>query len=86
MEKGKLGLEPAFPMVNSDGLPGLIKTNDIFLDRDYTNGISKRFYAACVAMQGILANERLREKLYYKEKLVEYSYNVADELLRQENL
>jgi hypothetical protein len=79
MAKSKLGLEPAFACTYEIKISGENKLC-------YHEGMSKRFYAACVAMQGILANERLREKLYYKEKLVEYSYNVADELLRQENL
>ena len=68
----------------------ILGEDPIFPSKEYGNtgtyGISKRLYIATAAMQGLLANERLREKLYYKEKVVEYSYNVADELLRQEGL
>lgn len=53
------------------------------------NGMSKRFYAACAAMQGILAspgNEPKSEETFpeYYRKLVKASYMLADELLKQE--
>ena len=52
-------------------------------------GMSKRFYAACAAMQGILAspgNEPKSEETLseYYRKLVKASYMLADELLKQE--
>lgn len=65
------------------------------------HGMSKRFYAACAAMNGILSSHK--EGLYcdrqegassigIKEKqilntnnLVKLSYKIADELLMQEN-
>ena len=70
-------LESAFPMMYDN--PGC-------------RGMSKRFYAACAAMQGILANysnERMVNGGYipiteYKE-IIEQSYGIADELLTQEN-
>lgn len=45
-------------------------------------GMSKRFYAACAAMQGLLS------KTYESstELIVQHSYRLADELLRQEEL
>lgn len=46
-------------------------------------GISKRFYAACAAMNGILSNQ-YSENLTF-EKIVEASYDIADELISQEN-
>lgn len=52
-------------------------------------GMSKRFYAACAAMQGILANEELRIKILQDQRnghkdLIGISYEFADELLKQE--
>jgi hypothetical protein len=56
--------------------------------------MSKRFYAACAAMQGILANSAAltgaaksvfsdNEKV---EVIIKQSYKFADELLKQEKL
>ena len=48
--KDKLGQEPAFPIKYKDLTPfGELENIEV--------GISKRFYAACAAMQGILANK-----------------------------
>jgi len=69
--KEKLAKEAAFTCVESGG-------------RVYQEGMSKRFYAACAAMQGMLANSVLipRLDIEYKIKL---SYKYADELLKQEH-
>ena len=73
----KLGLEPAFPQ------PPLV-TN---LETIFVDGMSKRFYAACAAMQGLCA---LDHKGIYDSTeesistLIEWSYKYADELLKQE--
>ena len=56
-------------------------------------GMSKRFYAACAAMQGMLANSYLMEAISEEVKttdgcmffIVRQSYQYADELLKQEN-
>ena len=50
------------------------------------HGISKRFYAACAAMQGILANPKveLLGKDVITITLIKSSYKLADELLKQE--
>ncbi|MFW6273043.1 MAG: hypothetical protein ACOC2U_04625 [bacterium] len=73
--KRKLGQEPAFA--------GSISASD---GRDfYEEGMSKRFYAACAAMQGILASEKFllpNNKDY--SYCAELSYKYADELLKQE--
>lgn len=85
MSKDKLGQEPVFPMVNSDRFPRLVKQNDIFLDKDYSNGMSKRFYAACCATQGLCADPNI---ILSGDSLivnVRTAYEVADELLKQEN-
>ena len=70
---------------------------DLFIDSpafpsDWTtdnrgSGMTKRFYAACAAMQGLCAvNDKGTfssiEEVY--EKLISHSYKLADELLKQE--
>ena len=64
MENQKLGQEPAFPIEeNYMGNYGP-STNTYF-------GISKRFYAACAAMQGILSNSSMMisfSQMYSNEK------------------
>ena len=79
-EKQKLGQEPAFANGNkntkdSDGTP---------------NGMSKRFYAACAAMQGLLSNSFVNTVLsqnpeVQNTEIVNKAYAIADELLKQEN-
>lgn len=44
--------------------------------------MSKRFYAACCAMQGILSTEY--SKYIPNDKIIKMSYLLADELLKQE--
>jgi len=44
-------------------------------------GMTKRFYAACVALRGLLANDNVTTD----EKLVSDAINIADELLKQLN-
>ncbi len=74
-EKQKLGQEPAFANGNkntkdSDGTP---------------NGMSKRFYAACAAMQGMVANQDTRSWAHSYQDVIASAYKHADELLKQEN-
>ena len=73
----KLGQEPAFPTEyeNRDG------------SRQPIEGMSKRFYAACAAMQGLLANSNYNDTdaKANKEHLINLCYEIADELLKQEN-
>ena len=75
--KNKLAL--AFPM-----------TDYKFADNMMSNGMSpfgmtKRFYAACAAMQGILASYAgIQIKEFPAEWIVKESYKLADELLKQE--
>lgn len=75
----KLGQEPVFPILNSE------------VNAEY-NGASKRFYAACAAMQGLLANSDWAKTAKipddfdeYKDRVISASYEFADELLKQEN-
>jgi hypothetical protein len=82
----KLGQEPAFPIeemqknVNDTGISELIPHL----------GMSKRFYAACFAMQGILSTKSQyimgNRDLPIPNEIAKYSLECADELLKQENL
>lgn len=73
-----LGKEPAFPNTDCETF-----SND---------GMSKRFYAACAAMQGILANQHWADSMKikddwdeFKDRVISGSYELANELLKQEN-
>ena len=74
MENQKLGQEPAFPNENTE-----------FCQDPYCYGMSKRFYAACAAMQGIAAIQSTRSDID-NEWICKTAFNMADELLKQENL
>ena len=76
MTKEKLGSEPAFPFRQkySSGFENHL-------------GISKRFYAACAAMQGILANPNASpSNEEHFRNIIEDAFKSADELLRREEL
>lgn len=91
----KLGQEPVFPSVDEDVIIG--QTSYTYIDtngvaqigfnnekgRVIHNGISKRFYAACAAMQGILSSG-VYARIAISD-VIEKSYQYADELLKQEN-
>jgi len=74
MSKEKLGQETEFPVTENIG----------------SNGMSKRFYAACATLTGILANPNStiqRDGSFHTyESLAETAYLAADELLKQESL
>ena len=75
-DEKKLGQEPAFATSafgNGEGV--------------YEAGMSKRFYAACAAMTGILSNENVLNGKTSNgpSGYVELAYRCADELLKQEN-
>lgn len=74
MENEKLGQEPAFSCTYEMRIDGKSKLC-------YHEGMSKRFYAACAAMQGILASD-VKDK---PSEIVRGAYLIADELLKQEN-
>lgn len=86
--KEKLGQEPAFPAATDDLLTGIVKQNK------NPEGMSKRFYAACAAMQGLLANTEMMKLLAnraelasidWRENLAIHSFQISDEILKQEN-
>ena len=58
-----------------------------FPSENVSDGMSKRFYAACAAMQGMIApSDYNLEILNAKEDIARHSFLLADELLKQENL
>ena len=70
----KLGQEPAFANGN----------HNMNLSNGVPNGMLKRFYAACAAMQGILSSPNVDIQLLTDNQKAEYSFIMADELLEQE--
>lgn len=72
MNKEKPSQEPAFAVAafgNGEGI--------------YDSGMSKRFYAACAAMQGLYSNPAMANRAV--EEVIASAYAAADELLKQEN-
>ena len=67
----RLGQEPAFP-------------KDSFTNQ-YQIGMSRRFYAACAAMQGMVANQDTRSWAHSYQNVIASAYKHSDELLKQEN-
>lgn len=98
MEK-KLGQEPAFPTIVSFENGKMQESYQVGNCEAHFNGVSKRFYAACAAMQGILAGDSNTLTCTTKDDVLSahktYSYNyskiaknafkLADELLKQES-
>ena len=85
MENNKLGQEQAFPSEETyqSGFDSF--GNKEFITNRY-DGMSKRFYAACMAMQGLLASGNFAEGIAYNPIISKLSFEIADELLKQENL
>ena len=93
MENKKLGQEPAYPCeIGFEN--GNIQ--EMHQNGNYTalhNGMSKRFYAACAAMQGLLSNsvgikaisDNVDTQEEFFSEVIKSSYDFADELLKQEN-
>ena len=75
METRKVSNKPAFPNENTISC----KRPDCF-------GISKRFYAACAAMQGLIASTDSEDSFPNPKDIAERSFEFADELLKQENI
>lgn len=76
MNNKKLGQEPAFPVSDPNTALALLNTG---VD---PTGMSKRFYAACAGMQGMLA--RYGGNALRQDAIVKWSLQYADELLKQE--
>jgi len=71
--KDKLGQQPAFP------------TNQSFDFQTDFNGVSKRLYIATMAMQGLINGCVVNNGNYDAKWTAKAAFNMADELLRQEN-
>lgn len=80
MKTEKLGYEPAFPNSNEKIAMAIFNTNG-----DPT-GMSKRFYAACAAMQGLIAGCNVNDGGFDAKWTAKAAFNMANELLKQENL
>jgi hypothetical protein len=93
--KAKLGQESAFPSLefNEPGYGNCItlEFGDVKHFIPFEKGMSKRFYAACAAMQGLMANPKMFDNMLdfkstsVKELIIERCYDYADEMLKQEN-
>lgn len=70
-KENKLGEEPAFPIVDNGQLCSI------------EFGMSKRFYAACMVLQGLLSNPTIISSTT-ESCIVKDAYSLADELLKQE--
>lgn len=73
MEKEKLGQGPAFPVI-FEYPSGKIHASE---------GMTKRFFAATITMQGLIP--LIIEHEYSYIEVVMMAYKLADELLKQEN-
>ena len=69
----KLGQEPAFP-----------NENTMLCQPPYCFGMSKRFYAACAAMQGLIVGVRSSGEGLNINEITSAAFDFADELLKQE--
>lgn len=76
MSKEKLEREAAFPEQTWE----YDAQNNVLNSQN--PGMSKRFYAACAAMQGLMVG--VDDPVY--ENIAKISFKMADELLKQENL
>jgi len=80
--------------MKSSNEPAFATSAKLSQDEDILQvGMSKRFYAACAAMQGILANGDMMKRIVLVSKnkqvnsnstVILTSYQFADELLKQE--
>ena len=65
--------------------PAFATSADLCGEAVYQEGMSKRFYAACAAMQGMLANPDTCNWAKSEECVIESAYRHADALLHLEN-
>ena len=87
MNKEKLGQEPAFPCEVGFENGEIAESHQNGNTTVLFNGMSKRFYAACAAMQGIISGIETSDLIGPDAKhIVLDAYEIADELLKQEKL
>ncbi|MBC8315251.1 MAG: hypothetical protein H8E51_07085 [Bacteroidetes bacterium] len=75
----KLGQKPAFPITSNE--PGYMGRNDIKHNVTY-KGVSKRYWTAVMIAQGATQDTIF---VANQKELVKRCYEIADELLEQEN-
>ena len=80
MNNEKLGQENAFPYEEISHTCG-VETRSTY------PGMSKRFYAACAAMQGIMSSLSPTQEVTARltEQISKESYMMADEMLKNEH-
>ena len=82
----KIGQEPAFGF-GYEKLRSYAERYGTYKTPEKELGMSKRFYAACMAMQGLLAGIKTTHSIAPEsERIVKDAYVLADELLKQEQL
>lgn len=77
--RNKLKQKPAFPITEEQ-----MDRAEKYPHMAEMNGMSKRFYAACAVMQGIMANNHPELLRLNKSQCASLAYQHADELLKQE--
>lgn len=77
-ESNNSGADPAFPSATD------LQTETMLNNSHDPSGISKRYYTACIAMQGLITNCPMGN-LHNSTQGVQLAYQWADELLKQEN-
>lgn len=76
----EIQVEPAFPDPLRGAEPNALNQRPY----DFSQGMSKRFYAACSAMNGILASSISIN--WTEDTIIDYAYKFADLLLEKEEL
>lgn len=91
--KKKLSQEAAFANSYDEETGKLDEYGNNKFKRHNEMGMSKRFYAACAAMQGIISSNNTEylvngsnEGWHEPISIVKTAYQFADELLKQEDL
>lgn len=91
-ESKKLGQDPAYPTEVTTNHNGSFSAKQTGNSTYLAPGMSKRFYAACAAMQGMLASHANPNGAHpqhdsYQDikKAIETCFKYADELLEQED-
>jgi hypothetical protein len=84
MKNEKLGQEPAFPVETTTDSYGITRGKQTGPASGFETGMSKRFYAACAAMQGIISSLHPASTATPRS-IVRDAFILADELLNQEN-